>query len=401
MLRKFLNINGLALAIFMYAGLFKGDVYFEWVPFDFTLIISLIVIMLMLISLVKYNLNVPKTTFKIIGVYLLFLIPIFWTELSDYAIRKIAFMFTITFLAMVSPIILIKNTSDLNKLFNALLVITVILCIDSAINYIKNPNIFTLEAFSADYISLGRICGVSVLWLFCILMHEKRFKQRLLLLALIAFILAITVGAGGRGPVVSLMICIFIISAFNIIIKKNYIFIGLICVFVSLVLTFSLSIAPRGSSWRIMQIAKGRVDIMHTGRPEMFLISINDIIVNPLGTGWGGYERVSTGFLGTPQSDFTTATRYYPHNLILEAFVEGGWLVGIAIIFLLGISIYWMGKLFFTNYILETQALFIILVYLLIGAMFSGDWNDNRDLFAIVALSLFFGKEHVRLIPSQ
>ena len=137
-------------------------------------------------------------------------------------------------------------------------------------------------------------------------------------------------------------------------------------------------------------------DISGTGRLDAFLISLKNSSKSFLGYGWGSFEEITTGQVIKTGENILQAQRAYPHNFILETILEGGWILGIGTVFLFLYSKYKMVKLFFLKGNIEYLALFSILLYLFTASMFSNDWNDNRDLFVMLSISLtLISKEYI------
>lgn len=93
---------------------------------------------------------------------------------------------------------------------------------------------------------------------------------------------------------------------------------------------------------------------------------------SPLGLGWGGFAKLEE------------SRGSYPHNLILEATVEGGWLLGILLVFATMLSV---ARLIRAT---DESAVFVLagLAFTLANALVSADVVGNRIFWAFLALGL-------------
>ena len=93
----------------------------------------------------------------------------------------------------------------------------------------------------------------------------------------------------------------------------------------------------------------------------------------PFGIGWGGaaVDLLPVGL--------------YPHNIVLEVFVEAGWLTGVLFlgIFALGVVRAWRGAAGWAE-----LGVLALLAYWTVNALVSGDVNDNRAFFAMLGAAL-------------
>ncbi len=116
-------------------------------------------------------------------------------------------------------------------------------------------------------------------------------------------------------------------------------------------------------------------------RNRLFLVeqSLTLIARHPLGIGWGG-------FASTPTAEAAYFGRFaYPHNILLEVLVEGGWLAGLMLI---GLVIWSVRGFLLTSDGPQGAALYALGTYWFLVAQTSGDLNGNRMTWVTLLLGV-------------
>src|SRR5690606_12642661 len=75
---------------------------------------------------------------------------------------------------------------------------------------------------------------------------------------------------------------------------------------------------------RIARLLTG--DLTDEAREALLREALGAIVRNPLGVGWEGF-----GSLPAVQATYGGRS-IYPHNFVVEVFVEGGWLAGVVVL---------------------------------------------------------------------
>ena len=148
----------------------------------------------------------------------------------------------------------------------------------------------------------------------------------------------------------------------------------LIIVF-AIVLFVGYKAAPYYSQSRLLTIGDSG-----SARVVAWRATLNAIPTHPLGIGWGNWAP----FIGP---NVTLNSLLYPHNLLLEAFLEGGWVAG-------------FGLIWFVWRVIQAgirvaagpvgQAVFALFLFYLFNSMVSDDLIGARVFFAISALVLAY-----------
>lgn len=385
--RSLLGVKELVFALFLTAGQFKSDPRVEWLPIDLTLLTALATAVFVIWAFLKGRLRLPLSLFILLGFYCLFLPALFWTDWNSYAIEKTTRFFTLTLLATVAPLFLIRSRNEFFRFLNALALLGGIMTIDALLSLITQGEVITarlttnrLTAFGANPISFGRAIGTTLLWV-AVLGIERRLNY-LLALGVIGALAVALLGSGARGPLFGTLVALVLML---ILYKSGSVSrmtrILMIAVVGGIVIRLSLALIPAISLLRIETFLEGTLGSSELLRLGAFNLAWQGIQENPLGIGLGGFA--------TKSSLWISSTRQFPHNILLETLLEGGWLSGVYLIFLILLALRKVRTLVFrTAWAPEAMGLFSILFFLLMNDMVSGELNDSKALFAFVGMAI-------------
>jgi O-antigen ligase len=234
-----------------------------------------------------------------------------------------------------------------------------------------------VTGIASNTITLGRAAG------FLFLVVGMRFllgtwawirqSQRLALVLVAATTLLFS---GSRGPLLAaffaLLLTLFIDRR-----SKTFPRLAILAGLVSIGLASAWSFVPAGSLARIISFATGDFGGSALTRQVALDKAIPQILTHPLGIGWGG-------FMGQIH-ELAGQARQYPHNLLAEAFLEGGWLTGFGIVYLVFASRARMAR----SATREDYALWMgLFLFFFFNALVSGDINDNRIFFTVLGLGI-------------
>jgi len=398
---KILNLSFLSFTflIFVYSGAIKGAFFFSNFEFDLTLIGFLVVLSSLFFILIRNHFYIPYTFLFAFSIFFLFSIPLLWTDFTDYATRKTLQMFSLTALAALFPAIYFKKPSDIKEYLNSILILALFLCGNAIYAFFNAVNIGQFIALSTDYIIFSRICGVAFIYTIILLLNEQS-KSRSFLFAIIAIVLLFSIiSTGARGPLIALFCSIILLFYFLFKTRKDNL--GKIIIstlIMSFLFTFFLSKAPKSSSNRIKQIVFEH-DFSSFDRPNIFKKAIDYSLTSFWGSGWGGFEKIGSDNIYRDKSNYFNAIRSYPHNIFLEILSEAGWLIAIIFIIILIILFRSISKNYNYKNEIEFLSLYIILFFLMLASMSSNDFNDNRDFFSFIGISIayiFYGYSEKR-----
>lgn len=380
--KRLLGSKELLFAVFLTAGYFKADPRFSWLPIDLTLLAALGTVGLVIWSFSKHRFRLPTAVFVMLPLFALFLPSITVVEWHDYSAEKTIRFFTLTLLATIAPLFLIKSQEELCRLCNALALIGIIMAINALASLIlQGEQVLRLTAFSSNTIALGRAVGLALVW-FSMLALEGRLS---LLIASIGIVVLgfVLLSAGSRGPLIATTLGIlltFMLFRWHNVHRTARLTMMILITVSSVYVTFQL--IPETSLQRIESFLGGDFGASEQLRFQAYALSWDTIRENPLGIGLGGF---------TTAINLWDVSRQYPHNIVIETLLEGGWLAGIYLVILLALSllrVYSLGRRHKESP--EFIILFAMLLFLIVNAAVSGDLNDNKGLFAFMGLALGF-----------
>lgn len=378
-----LDLHTLAFAGFLSAGHFKADPRFAWIPVDLTLLTAAVTIGSMLWCCYRQRFVLPVGAVRMLLLFLLFTLPLIWTDWHAYAGEKSSRLLTLTALAALAPFVLCPDRAAVRRFVHALVLIGGVIALDAGASLLlSGRDLPRLTAFGASTIALGRDLGVPLIWL-SMLAIERKIGAVPAVLAL-AGMGVLMVSSGSRGPLVAALGSLLIVGLLVYLRRP-----GLMIRFALAVATilgiflYGMSAAPGPSEYRVRTFLQGDLGRSELSRLTAYEASWRLIQERPLGIGWGGFaSHIDPARQGGE-------VRQYPHNLFIETLLEAGWLAGLYLAGLLGGALY---ALFRYHYVAEVRVTLALLCFALINALVSGDLNDNRLVFALTALGLHVGR---------
>lgn len=241
-----------------------------------------------------------------------------------------------------------------------------------------------VSIFGLNPIGIARVSGIAtVVGVGLILARRYRNSGELLVLAFgsVAGLAATTV-TGSRGPFIAVFLTLFVLVLIaNRVGRFGLMQIGLMLIAAVGALVW-LFASGRGATGRLTSGGD-------TGRSVFFGDALDVGFKSPIGIGWGDLPGVLTGY---SNSDGIL----YPHNIVIEIFVEGG-VVALLGFFVLAVTALRTSAVSaFDKQNHMSPLVFAFLIFTLINAQFSSDIVGNRVMWFAIALSLYIGKHHRR-----
>lgn len=394
-----LSVTALVFALFLYAGDFKADPRLSWLGIDMTVLFAVVSAVLGAVKFARSGFRLPQGFLWIVSLFVILAIPVLWTQWSDYAINKVARLFTLTLLAATLAPLLFQTAKESQQAMDALALFGLVIAAD-AVHRIAQAGGFweanaRLTAAGTNTIGLGRDAGLVAI----VLVHKTiqfGFSKCWPALLVLPAIVTVMVGSGSRGPILamifSLALYIFMFDRGQTWLRYRALLITLI-----LALLFPLAslFAPEQSIKRIDRFLLGQYGHSELVRLEAYRLSLNHIPTDMQGVGWGGFERINN--IATRGSNII-----YPHNLILELFVEGGWAVGLAVV---GAVVALALKLSRQSMRSDSSSIVKLLAALFLFTFFnslvSGDINDCRVFFAFFGLGVCAHEEWLDSVSGE
>ncbi|MDQ1537565.1 MAG: hypothetical protein QOE58_1958 [Actinomycetota bacterium] len=380
-LPRWLNMDSVglvSLALFAYAGQVKMNPLLSWVPVDLTLLLGLVVAVAVIVSRIRVGptrgvLAVPLTLLAILqlGVVL--------SPLVGYSLTKVTTLWTFTTLAIVAPFYLIRTEAHRQLFLRTLVVLAVAVAVVTLIRPASDSSFTNVEVFEgSNTIGTARMTATGVVICLIFLLGPRLSAWKRLALALISVVLVTTaLGAGSRGPFLALGFGLFAALITAPAFKKIR---GRALVAAVILGSAAITWESRSGSdgvRRVMDFIGGEQNGSSMTREFFWSKSISYIWASPGGIGWGDFANLR-GIAIYAGADGAQ----YAHNLILESFVEGGWVVGIAVLCYLIVSTVRASRFAVTP---TATAMYALLVFALFNAMVSGDINDSRLLWMLLS----------------
>ncbi|HBR03892.1 MAG TPA: hypothetical protein DD738_14935 [Ruminiclostridium sp.] len=384
----------LVFTLFLFAWVFKADPRFGWVPVDLTLLLFIWSVCTgVLVFLAEKKRFETKATFMVFTAILFvlyILVSLTWTHGRIYAAQKALHISTLTLWSLMAcAFIIASDKNRLARFIRFLMLLSIWIAAESTLVYIKGGN-DVINALNSNYLALGYTMGMGLLIsaAYCFLSGQSR-PRRVLMLSLTLYFMFMLFIMGGRGPLlsVSISLCLPLLPGSNFFrsskhkLQKYGIFIGIL--FLTL-LFISITLYTRGlltaTLYRILLFLEPGMGSSAGTRMGYYSESYRLWQLKPLfGHGIGSWPLL----IGLP--DICA----YPHNLIFELLVE----LGLSGVILFGLLLLAALKDFFKRN--AGESIFYVSVILMmfsnafIGALLSGDINDNRILFAAIGLMAF------------
>ncbi len=359
-----------------YAGYVKGLPALAALRIDLTALFALLVAVGVVVAVARGGV-VTGVVPGIAGLWLVFGIGAASAWWQPDGMYKTVLLYTVTLLCVLAPAALLTDERSRRWLIGA----TVLAGLAMAALLLINPSreaeaVFgrlTLEG--ANSIGTARVVGAGAVA--AVIMAVAGRRHRLLWMAAAVGSSVTLVLVGSRGPFVALVLALIVALTVGRADggprRVRMTVLGLAVVVGLLVFVTN---SDNRAADRIARLLDGST----TDSIRMALLrdAGREIVGHPFGLGWGGFPTVATD--GILQGRYS-----YPHNLIAEAFVEGGWPAGIAVLVAIGCAFVGLRSISHTT---AGATVFAVGLYWLLVAQTSGDINANRMTWVMIGLGL-------------
>jgi O-antigen/teichoic acid export membrane protein/O-antigen ligase len=363
------------LNLYLVVGLFKDQAVVKSLPVDATLALGLLVAVACGLRLLSGRVRrVPYGFALTITVVSLSLVAsLAWTDAGGYGTTKVTTFLTVTMLAIGAPFFLIESWDDIRRFFTW----TVIVAVPVAILAITNPSTDTGRLAGDNTIGTSRMLCIGALIL--LLGALARPRWRIPSTALAAGFIATAAAVGSRGPILSLVLAlVFVLAAWLVRVPRKIAPVLLIAALSLAVVPF-VSL-PKTSTERISSAARDPIAAFRTDDRYVLVQQAWGIIEDHpiLGGGVGSFS------IENPVSK-------WPHNFFIEVWAELG--LG-ALLVVAGAIVIALVGLFRLAWRLPEEGRDRELIYVLLAVFFfnllavqvSGNINDNRDFWGMLAI---------------
>lgn len=368
----------ISFAFFILAGNFSNFAFFNLIPVDIS-IISMVIPGLYFVFWSLKNMSLHKTSFPLIAFFISLIPVIFY--MNSTADKLIMFLMMFFILSILSPVLLSDKSSI--KLFIKSLFITSIAIVAMALAGLDNIHVPTgrLTIDGGNPIWLARAVSIAAFMLIILLLNNKIGLWKFILFFVPTFFILISTGS--RGPLLAMGIALFIIYFSNIksfLLNKKTLFNSFSILVFSIPIGLIIYTVSPDPFDRLFDFSPASTD---SARLFLYQDAVNVIKNNPMGVGLGNFEN---------HSFFK-----YPHNLILEAFSELGWVPGLLLILMIIISFIGLKQLAKGD--IAGGILLGIFIMAFINSMISGDLTSPKELYLLIPIGLnhFELKKRVKL----
>jgi len=380
-LHRHTDAKAIVLTLFLLSGWLKGDPRLAWLPVDLTVLTLAAVVILLCVDFGLYRAKPSLNLYLILALFISTLPALLSTGATHYAGEKVRNFYTLTLFAALAPPLLLRWKEDLGRFLTTLAFVSTLLGIEAALSMLGSHSVSLLRinAAGSNTIALGRAVGTVILWLmFCWMSERLRTRYAL---PLLAFLSVMLVASGSRGPLIATALGLVILLVAYPPSMRRLKHLALATVVVVGLVILSISFLPSMSITRITSFFSGEMGESGGSRMVYWQEGLQKSLENPQGLGWGGFA-VHFGVFGG-------AVREYPHNMLVEVFLEGGWLAGFCF---LGLILFALQRalLYARRRSPAERAIFVLLIFFLFNALASGDLNDNRLFFCFLGLALAF-----------
>ena len=368
-------------AFFIQAGYFKSDPRLSWLPIDLTALMAFLVIGFLLVEILKSP-RISKRILWLLLFFVSFLPGLIDFDITPYVRTKVIRFYSQTLLVAIGPFFFIRTREELREFLKATVAIGLFLAFDVLFQLvITKGNVWKITAFGSSVIAIGRSVGLVSVYFGIGYAMERSLLNIVLLLGSALVLLVSGQRMAMVGPVFAIVFTLLSVYGVRVIHLKRLVAIGLLIIVIISATYFAL---PERTRHRIERFfgggLSGFVSSGNVGRKVAFINSLDQSVDHPFGLGLGGFQNKVEG-LGD-----------YPHNIVAETFVEGGWLAGILLVILGVVS-------FFSTYFMaRDDPIYLQFLGLFLFAFFyalvAGDLNDNRMLFSFIGSALAISKEN-------
>lgn len=232
-----------------------------------------------------------------------------------------------------------------------------------------------VSVLSLNPVGAARMTGIFVVTGLAVVMcSHLRTHLRFAVLAGAVICAIATLTTGSRGPALSIIVALTIVLILTLRsrhVQFKALAFGLGAVVVAFIFAFESNMAG------ISRVLDGG----DSGRSGIYSFTLTQALANPEGLGWGGFAGIAWRW-------GSLSDRIYPHNLVLEVFVEGGFIALFGFIALLTYA-GWHGARSYLRSKDRVECVALgLYVYALVNAQFSSDLVGNRLLWVSLGLVL-------------
>jgi O-antigen ligase len=362
----------IALALFFLVGLVKGDPSLASTPVDLTLLIGAIVQIGVCYRLFirRQALRLPEEYFLYLPLLLMMVLSLTYTPDFAGGIDKLLRFVCLTSIGIIAPFVLFDDFRKLSRFFVVLILGGIALAINSLTMLGGEERMVSPSGLNTE---LGAASAVALILIWGMVFPRLSLGRRILLYPFLGLLGIALIGSGGRFANVSAVICLFVGA---ILCRK---------LFTDILLVGGVGVLALPFFWIPQASFDYLRSLLHPSqamgtRNDLMWLGVKMFSEHPIfGVGAQGFRYLSPNPL----------TYNYPHNLFLELGSEMGILAAVAFLALAFFAfreiIRQMWKPF-SSFNSLAPTVFLLLIYVFLDAMVSGDMNDLRFMWFVFGL---------------
>ncbi|MGW5366661.1 O-antigen ligase family protein [Actinopolymorpha pittospori] len=371
----------------LFAGYVKGTAAFAWLPVDLTTVAAAVTVLVVVLAFLR-RLSAPRNAALVVLLWLSFVpASLFhgpaspFHDANPYAGEKVLKLWTLTLLAALAPFFVVDTPR--RRMVSAWTVVGFgLTCTATAILFPDPLQSWRLVAEGSNTIAIGRAAGAACLVLAILGFFVRRRSLRVVLFVGALGMAAAVVESGSRGPLFAAAVAFLLVGCSRLdgTSSRRARIVAVLAMF-----PFALWWMSRDAGLaaeRILRVVQGGAgdDVSVGARLHLIGGALRTAGQHPAGVGWGSlvdYLR--------PSEVLDDRWTQYPHNLLVEVLAEAGVVCALAVVAFLAVSAWRLRRCCRSRdgAIWSGLTLFFVL-----NAMVSGDINDNRPMFAAVAITL-------------
>lgn len=382
----------IALVLLLFAGYVKGTFALAWMPIDLTLAAGVVITLGIAAVALRNPGWIPRGALLVATTWVMFAPATIFVASNEYGSEKVAKFWTITLLAALAPLFLLQTKLRRQIAAGAVVGMGVV---SAGLAFLvpDESQYGRLSALGSNTISMGRIAGAAALVLVAwgMFAHGRR---RWFAFAGAALAAAAMVQSGSRGPLVAATAAVGVLAILGAADRRSRMRRLLVIAVVGAAGWWLATTFAGFGAERITATLQGGPDASIGARIQLILASLQLIGEHPLGIGFGAlYDNLPLGIALD-----SSGWRQYPHNILIEALTDAGWLAGIALVVLIAAGLSQIRR---TAHTADGAVWSGLAIFFVINAMVSGDLNDNRTMFAALSMVWVIGTGLIRTVEDD
>jgi O-Antigen ligase len=361
-----------ALALFFLVGMVKGDPRLASTPVDLTLLVGTIVQtgVMYRVFVKKQALRLPHEYFFYVPLVVMMVLSLTYTPDLSGGLDKVSRFVCLTSIGIIAPFTLFDDLAKVSRFFVSMAVGGLLLALNSFTMLGGEERMVSPSGLNTE---LGAASAVALIIIWGLIFPRLGLGRRILLYPVLGVLGVALIGSGGRFANVITAICLLIGA---VLCRK---------LFIDLVVAGGLGILVLPFVWIPAASFQYLSSLLHPAqamgtRDDLMWLGVRMFSEHPiLGVGVQGFRYLSPNPL----------TYNYPHNLFLELGSEMGFMAAFAFV-ALALCAFWEIAKQLSDPALWGEAVvgtvFLLLIYVFLDAMVSGDINDLRFMWFMFGL---------------